>query len=508
VDPAANVNAGAVYASLLSPPALNFPADAVGGIANPNFQMTGLAAAAGAIGGSLDTYASNAIATVTDYFNNLESDLSSFLGGLPFIGSAVAGSSMSGMVAEIDPSLPSPGILGQSFSNDLGVPQITQEVDQATGTRTVTYTFLVPIADWPSGSPVFQPLPVGTSDGTLTLTATVTVMRNGTATYAVQGSMSAFQVTVLAGSGVPQAAAVIEIPFGVVDSEPGATFSSSSGSKTAIAVNVGSPTFVGILAFVNQLEQFLDNIGGSGLSIDVAPTSVSVTLTLALPSVGCGVFDLENLALSAGVVVPFLDGATVATFGFCSQEQPFTLTVMCFGGGGYLLLSCGLHSIQAITASFDFEGELALDLGVASGGVSVAAGITFMYAQSNGATLAGFVRIDGEVSVLELISISLTVELMLSYTPSDNTVTGTATMNISVSICFFSVSVGITITKSFSGPPLGGDGPALHSAVAAITNSLENPFGPTSTPKFADMMPATSVWTDSPWFNYCNAFAA
>jgi hypothetical protein len=202
---------------------------------------------------------------------------------------------------------------------------------------------VVPLSAWAPGesSPptseddsLFWPTPDGS--GSLTLTATVVIAQDGSATYSVQGTMTSFDITIL-----DEGLQVIQIPFGN-DSQPGATFSSSTGSKTSIQVNVGTPTFLGPLAFVNQLQDFLKNIGGSGLSIDVEPTSVSVSVKLALPSVGCGVFDLENLALSAGVMVPFLDGATVATFGFCSQEQPFTLTVMCFGGGGYVLLSVGL----------------------------------------------------------------------------------------------------------------------------------------------------------------------
>jgi hypothetical protein len=497
--PTGGVNAGAVYASLLNQPALTFPADAVGGIANPNFQMTGLAAAAGVIGGSLDTYASNAAANVLDYFNNLQSDLSSFLGGLPFIGSAIAMGPQSGI--DNGPTDPLPGILGQSFDGSLnGVPGITHEYDPGPpATETVGYTMVVPLSAWAPGAStpptsqddaLFWPLPDGS--GSLTLTATVVVAQDGSATYSVQGTMTQFDITIL-DDGLQ----VIQIPFGN-DSQPGATFSAGTGSKTSIQVNVGSPTFLGPLAFVNQLQDFLNNIGGSGLSIDVAPTSVSVSLKLAIPSIGCGVFDLENLALSAGVVVPFLDGATVATFGFCSQEQPFTLTVMCFGGGGYVLMSVGLHSVQSVTASFDFEGELALDLGVASGGVSVAAGITVMYANPGGTTLTGFVKIDGWVSVLEIISISLSVELMLGYT-TPNTVTGTATMQISVSICFFSVSVGVTITKSFQGPSVSS-GPRQDGPLAIANGS--NPFPPPSAPTFANMM------ASGDWSTYCNAFAA
>jgi hypothetical protein len=347
-----------------------------------------------------------------------------------------------------------------------------------------------------------------------TLTATITVTPSGSTTFQIQGVVDAFTITIL------ESAQVIQIPFGASDgSTPGATFTASSGAKSSIHVNVGQPTFLGALDFVNTLEQFLSDIGGSGVSIDVGPTQISASLSLSLPSVGIGIFNLENLALSASVVVPFLGGATIATFGFCSQEQPFSLTVLCFGGGGYLLVGVGLHSLQSLTASFDFEGQLALDLGVASGGVSVMAGITFSYVAGSGSTLTGFVRITGEVEVLGILSISLELQLSLSY-HLPNTATGTATMTVSVSLCFFSVSVPITVQKSFSGPISGsssmaserplttgetvvGRGPsgALPAASGHSGSTTTGPWANTSQTTFADQMDFEE------WSHYCRAFA-
>ena len=69
--------------------------------------------------------------------------------------------------------------------------------------------------------------------------------------------------------------------------------------------------------------------------------------------------------------------------------------------------------MQSLTASFDFEGQLALDLGVASGGVSAMAGITFSYDATDGTTLTGFVKITGELEILGIISVTLTLQLSL-----------------------------------------------------------------------------------------------
>jgi len=485
-----SMNPGAVYAGLLNKPPLSFPADMVGGLANPNLGVKGLSAAAGAIGGSLSQYANQAEATVADYFSGLTS--SNFLGGLSLA-----------------------DILGE-FTGDLKAPIITQQV-AGDGTRTVTYTLKAQLQSWPNPAPVFVPV---SADGAFTLTATVTITPSGSTTFKIQGIVDAFTIGILNG------APIIQIPFGDASS-PGATFTASSEAKSNIRVNVGQPTFEGALSFVNALEQFLSDIGGSGVSIDVQPAQISASLSLHLPSVGIGVFNLENLALSASVVIPFLGGATVATFGFCSQEQPFSLTVLCFGGVGYLLAAVGLTSLESLTASFDFEGQFALDLTVASGGVSVMAGITFSYVAAPasppataGATLTGFVRITGDVEVLGILSISIEVQLSLSYNSSDNTATGTATMTVSISICFFSVSVSVTVQKSFAGSGTSssassampqvihamalpvGSGARAVAQESPVASGGANPFASTSLTTFKDQMSSTD------WASYCAAFGS
>ncbi len=467
VDPTGSTNPGSVYAGLLNSPPLSFPSDMVGGLANPNLGVNGLSAAAGAIGGTLSQYASNAEALISEYFGDLTS--SNFLGGLSL-----------------------GDILGE-FLGDLQSPSISQQV-AADGTRTVTYTMQTSLQAVSEFG--FQPLSVGGQygNGNFNLTATLVVSPSGATTYDIEGEVDAFTITIL------DAAQVIGIPFGAADgSTPGATFGSSSGAKTSIKVNVGQPSFLGALDFVNTLEQFLSDIGGSGVSINVGPTQISASLSLSLPSVGVGVFNLENLSLSASVVVPFLGGATIATFGFCSAEQPFSLTVLCFGGGGYVLVSVGLNSLQSLTASFDFEGQLALDLGVASGGVTAMAGFTFMYTAGQGATLTAFVRITGEVEVLGILSITLELQLSLSYT-TPNTATGTATMTVSVSVCFFSVSVPITVSKSFQGPI--SSGPMIAGRKSPHTTEPA-PYANDSQTTFEDQMPTAADWSA-----YCSSFAS
>ena len=142
-----------------------------------------------------------------------------------------------------------------------------------------------------------------------------------------------------------------------------------------------------------------------------------------------------------------------------------------------------------------------MDLGVASGGVSAMAGITFSYDVTMGSTLTGFVRLNGHVSVLGIISVSLELDLTLSYQSMSNITTGTATMTISVSLCFFSISVPITVQKQFSGPTQ--DKPA-QKFIAHGEHSVSPKVSYANTSNLTFF----HQYDDSAWKAYCNAFAS
>jgi hypothetical protein len=81
--------------------------------------------------------------------------------------------------------------------------------------------------------------------------------------------------------------------------------------------------------------------------------------------------------------------------------------------------------------------------------------------------LTGFVDIGGEVSVLGIISISIDLNLSLSWIhnpPQPDMIQGRATLTISVHIIFFSVHVGVSVERSFS---VGSGDPRVHELVTA-----------------------------------------
>jgi hypothetical protein len=140
--------------------------------------------------------------------------------------------------------------------------------------------------------------------------------------------------------------------------------------------------------------------------------------------------------------------------------------------------------VREIEAALEFGAAVQINLGVASGGVEIKAGVYFHWleaANGKGATveLAGYVRLHGELTVLCIISASLTFNLELGYLKEDGnaTVFGEASLVVEIEILFFSASVSVKCRREFDGGK--------------------------SDPKFIDLMPTQSVWNQ-----YCDAFAA
>ncbi|MGO9196099.1 MAG: hypothetical protein ACLQK4_03090 [Acidimicrobiales bacterium] len=455
-------NKGHVWAALSSPPDLTFGnSGAVGGIGTPNSTLTGVSATAGAVGGGgkLDTYAKNGALNPSEYFGSIAANI---LGGLP-LGSILKG-----------------------FLNTGTLPTITDEVDSS-GNRTVTYELQAMLQETTVKEITFTPDPSGNQ--TFTLNAVAYIPTSGPSTYQVTGSIDPFSVEL----------AILNVPFTSM------TFTSSSGTKPDVNAQIGNITFEGPLSFLNTLEQFLQDMGGSGFSVSVTPSGITATFSISLPSIGVGVVNIQGLGLTAGVTIPFLGGSMLVDFGFASQENPFTVTVMCFGGGGYFAAGFGIQGVQTLTVSIQFEGQLALDIGVASGGITLAAGFTFSLDASpapGSTTLTAFVQLTGSLNVLGIISVTIELDLQLSYASMGGTnyLTGTATLSIDVSIFFFSVSVSVQVQKQFAG---GSSDPAIERGVAgrALAPHATPPTTPAPYPAFGDVMSQTD------WTNYCSSFS-
>ena len=197
------------------------------------------------------------------------------------------------------------------------------------------------------------------------------------------------------------------------------------------------------------------------------------------------------------------------------------MTVSLFSGTAFFAAELDTTGLQLIEAAFEFGGNFAMDVGVASGAAYLYAGIYFKLekntSESFDVTLEGYVRCGGHLSILGLIKISCEFYLGITYELKDgkSRVWGRASLKVEIEIIFFSITVSVEVEKTFAG---SGDSsaslPGLDGTRLASTDSgamlaqLRRGGGATTSlvpepepPGFTDLM-------DKPtWQEYCAAFA-
>lgn len=275
-------------------------------------------------------------------------------------------------------------------------------------------------------------------------------------------------------------------------------FKTGNAQKTNVKVDIDSEKpieFKGALSFVNNLQSIIPNTGFSddGPYIKLQPTQVTAGFSIGIPNIEVGICMISNISLGAHVTLPFTGAPLEMGFNFCKRENPFMLTISCFGGGGYFMLITTLKGLKSIEAAFEFGAAISLNVGVASGGVSVMGGIYYKFEliekalptpdgeiieEIGSSTITGYLRINGHLSILGIISISMEFYLAFIAVFSDGKVQkleGVATIKVKVEVLFFSKTVSVTVRRELKGAD--------------------------ADPKFIEMI------DEDDWQEYCLAFA-
>lgn len=264
------------------------------------------------------------------------------------------------------------------------------------------------------------------------------------------------------------------------------SFEARQNQKTDVQVKLDPETpivFGGDLAFVEELRNAIPpGLFGAGPSLQLLdnPPGIRAGFAFALPPIAVGVFALKDVSLGAALTLPFLDGKPVFDFNVSERAHPFLLAVALFGGGGFFHLQLDTAGIKMLEAAFEFGATAAIDLGVASGEVHIMAGIYFAMQRKEPAndlvaTLTGYLRLGGSLSVLGLIKVSVEFNLSFTYDGARDKAYGRATLTVQVEVLFFSTSVELTVERAFGG---SGD------------------------PKFGELMNTPEAWSE-----YALAFA-
>lgn len=250
------------------------------------------------------------------------------------------------------------------------------------------------------------------------------------------------------------------------------SFLTGSSQKTDVRVDLNKSKpieFVGALSFVNKLQSLIPSGGFSddGPYIELTAAGVKAGFNLSVPNVEVGIFMLSNITLGAYVNLPFNGDELTMGFNFCKRENPFILTISCFGGGGYFMMVTTLKGLKSVEAAFEFGAAVSLNLGVASGGVKVVGGFYFKFeiveSGMEQITLTGYIRINGCLSVLGIITLSMEFYLSLTAVFVEKAIgpgetakkvekmEGVATLKVKIEVLFFSSTVSVTVRRQFAG---------------------------------------------------------
>jgi hypothetical protein len=283
-------------------------------------------------------------------------------------------------------------------------------------------------------------------DTALTLDAIIeTPLAGGAPQVTVNGALTGF------GIGL---ANVIGIKFKSL------SFSAPAGKKLDVAADIEGDglQFLGDLSFLNELRKFIPSGGFKDPpSVDVTPDGVTAGYSMAIPSVGLGLFSLENIKLSAALTLPFVPPAPLRfRFAFSERESPFIIMVSLLGGGGFFGIAVGPDGVEMLEASFEIGAQCSIDVVVASGSVHIMAGVYLKIdMSSNESQLTGYLRAGGSLEVLGLISASIEFYLGFAYyfgPPCK--IAGEATVTIEVHVLFFSAAVHASLRREFSDPQI------------------------------------------------------
>ena len=442
------VNVGEVFASLLQNTELkvDFPSDKVGGLANPNMSVKGLSRKLGPVGGDLPSIKAGNFDPSLFFKDALKE-------------AKILGISLLSVIdnAGLDKV---PKFITETVLDAQGVPkQVKVTMTWQPRMKDFEKMFIAHI-DRSKGQPAFE-------EASLSLSVTIIKNLDSSApTVDVVGYLKNFEVHL-----IPAVTEFIVIRFDQL------SFEAHSGKKITFGADINDIQFVGALSFINALQQYIPLNGFDPPSMEVTPQGVRVGFDLGIPSVGFGVFSLQNINLSASLNLPFTGEPIRVRFAFCERHRPFLLTVSIFGGGGFFAIALGPDKVEMIEGSLEFGGNVSIDIGIASGGLYVMAGVYFKLEdtpQGENCQLTGYLRCGGALEVLGLVCISAEFYMALNYQSNPKRLWGEASLTVEIEVAFFSKSVSLTVQREFaSSPP----------------------------PTFEDQVPELRDWSD-----YCEAF--
>jgi hypothetical protein len=258
--------------------------------------------------------------------------------------------------------------------------------------------------------------------------------------------------------------ALIELTFAKVE------FHQTMGKTPSLSVDVTNVQLLGKLKLLAELMEKVGGLDKVPIKVETAKDKIVARYSLPLPDVSAMSFVMSNLLFSAALTVPFNGDPLAIEIGFASRERPFTLTVLTFGGGGYVDLELIHTGLRRLEVSLQFGAAIGMNFGVGHAEVHAFGGIRYALVNHE-ASLAGYISIGGSLDVLGLVSVSIELRVELAYNLDTNVLVGRAKIVVDVDVTLFSdsfeldsgewVIAGGSGPHRVAGPPMGSAGPPL-----------------------------------------------
>jgi hypothetical protein len=428
-----------------SPLSVGFNGKQSGGVATPNLTVSGLSRKFGTVSGPTPDNVANGTYSAADIFSDVGAKLFGVVKISDLIG-AVDTLTNTAPVLTTDRSVPNQITTTLEFA-----PTVQANYSAFAGFLNLTF----------NGSELSKAFNLQST--------IVTSLQGGGPQVTIHGELNNFTLSL---------AKVIGITINQI------AFDAPAGQKMTVVASMppnddnGPIQFQGDLSFLNALQKFIPSDGFQDPpSLDVTADGITAGYTLPIPSIGVGVFSVENISLSAGLTLPFFTPNPIRfRFAFSEREHPFLISVSLLGGGGFFGITVGPDGVEILEASLEFGANVSIDIVVASGNVHIMAGVYLKYDMVHTSSqLTGYLRAGGSLEVLGLISASIEFYLGFTYyfgPPCK--IAGEATITIEVHVLMFSASVSASLRREFGDPVIS----------------------------FADLI------GPGDWNQYCDAFAA
>jgi hypothetical protein len=260
--------------------------------------------------------------------------------------------------------------------------------------------------------------------------------------------------------------ALIELTFSQ------AAYHQHNGQPPELDVQITGFKFIGKLELLDELQRKLTGIKDFPVKIEPAKDKVVARYAMPIPDVSALSFMMTNLSFAAALTVPFNKDPVALEIGFASRQRPFTLTVLMFGGGGYVDLELIHTGLRRLEISLQFGAAIGMNFGVGRAEVHAFGGIRYELV-SGAATLTGYIHIGGSLDVLGLVSVVIELRVELAYVFEKKQLVGRAKLVIDIDVTLYSDSFEI------------------DSGEWVIAGGSQHGVGPSRTPSRPPLPPAS-----------------